>query len=501
MWMMPTAVEQRTRALERLQGETFDLLVVGGGIIGSRVALEAARSGASVAMVDAGDFGSGTSSASSKLIHGGLRYLQMNDYALVRESHRERRALLDRVATNLVWPLRFLLPVYRGGPHSVPTVAAGMLTYATLSGFRHSRARMIGAEAARRLVPDLETAGLSAAGVFEDAQTNDSRLVLATVKAGARAGAVVVNHLPVTGFQIAGGRVTAARAGELLIRARATINAAGPWVDAVRTLEDPKAEPIARLSKGVHLVLEPGGQPWAAGLTTPLADGRVTFALPWEGMLLLGTTDTEYTGDPGAVRAEPDDVETVLREAAIALPPDILARDRVRYVFAGLRVLPKGPGSTADAHREELIQTGRHGMVSVAGGKLTTHRRIALRVLHHLPAFRTVRLSSEPLPGAGQLPGPSSSADPGLWAHLSHLYGSESLAVLAAGAQEPVHPAGPDVWAQVQYALEHEWALSVEDVVRRRTTLAVRGLATPEVRQAIAATLAERGVFKTPDGS
>ncbi|MDQ6920585.1 MAG: glycerol-3-phosphate dehydrogenase/oxidase [Candidatus Dormibacteraeota bacterium] len=498
---MPTGAEQRTRALDRLREETFDLLVIGAGIVGARVALEAARAGASVALLDAGDFGSATSSASSKLIHGGLRYLQMNDYGLVREAHRERQALLDRVAPNLVWPLRFVLPVYRGGPHSVPTIAAGMLTYSTLSGFRHSRTRMVGADAARRLVPPLNTDGLSAAGIFEDAQTNDSRLVLATVKAAARAGAAVLNHLAVTGLQVSGGRVTGARAGELLVRARATVNAAGPWVDAVRKFEDPQAQPVARLSKGVHVVVDPCDEPWGAGLTTPLPDGRVTFALPWEGMLLLGTTDTEYTADPAAVSAEPDDVETVMREAAVALPSRLLTRDRIRYTFAGLRVLPRGVGSTARAPREELIQSGRYGMVSVAGGKLTTHRRIALRVLQHMEAFRTVRLSSDPLPGAGPLPGRPPEVEQSLWAHLTHLYGSDSMAVLKDGAGAPVHAAGPDVWAQVLYALDHEWAVTVEDVVRRRTTLAVRGLATPEVREAIDATLAERGVFKTPDGS
>jgi glycerol-3-phosphate dehydrogenase len=501
MWMMPTPAERRDRTLDRLRGESFDLLVVGAGIIGARVALEAARAGARVALLDAGDFGSGTSSASSKLIHGGLRYLQMNDYGLVREAHRERQALLDRVAPNLVWPLRFVLPVYRGGPHSAPTIAAAMLTYATLAGFRHSRTRMAGADAARRLVPPLNAEGLSAAGIFDDAQTNDGRLVLATVKAAARAGAAVVNHLPVDGFQVAGGRVTGARAGELLVRARATVNAAGPWVDAVRRLEDPQAQPVARLSKGVHVVVDPCEETWGAGLTTPLPEGRATFALPWEGMLLLGTTDTEYSGDPGTVSAEPEDVETVLREASVALPPRLLSRDRVRYTFAGLRVLPRGGGTTALTHREELIQTGRYGMVSVAGGKLTTHRRIALRVLQHLEAFRTVRLSSDPLPGAGPMPGRPPEVEPSLWAHLGHLYGSESLSVLAGGASEPVHPAGPDVWAQVLFALDREWAVTVEDVVRRRTTLAIRGLATPEVREAIAATLAERGVFKTPDGS
>jgi glycerol-3-phosphate dehydrogenase len=248
-------------------------------------------------------------------------------------------------------------------------------------------------------------------------------------------------------------------------------------------------------------VLDPPAEPWAAALTTPLPGGRVTFAAPWEGMLLLGTTDSEYGGDPGLVRAEPEDVRTVLGEAAMALPAQVLARDRVRYAFAGLRVLPRGGGSTASAHREELIETGPAGMVSVAGGKLTTHRRIALRVLRHLEGFRGARLSADPLPGAGPLPPRPPSVPPETWRHLTHLYGTKVSEVLDGREGTPIHPAGPDVWEQVEYAVDREWALTVEDVLRRRTTVEIRGLATPEIRQAVAATLAGRGVFKTADES
>ena len=498
---MATAPEERATALERLRSETFDLMVVGAGIIGARVALEAALTGARVALVEARDFGGATSSASSKLVHGGLRYLQLHDFALVREAHRERRMLQERLAPHLVRPLTFLLPVFRGAPHSAPTVAAGMLTYAALSGFRHSSIGMVGASGARQLVPSLRTERLVAAAVFQDAQTHDSRLVLATVAAAKSAGAVVANYLPITGLETAGGRLAAGRAGDLLIRSRAVVNAAGPWVDQVRRLEDPAAEPMARLSKGVHVVLDLPAEPWVAALTTPLPGGRVTFAAPWEGMLLLGTTDTEYSGDPGLVRAEPEEVRTVLGEAAVALPAQVLARDRVRYSFAGLRVLPRGGGSTARAHREELIETGPAGMVSVAGGKLTTHRQIAVRVLRRLEAFRGTRPTSDPLPGAGPLPPRPASVPAETWSHLTHLYGTEVLEVLGCGAGTPIHPSGPDVWAQVEYAVDREWALTVEDVLRRRTTIEVRGLATPDVRQAVAATLGERGVFKTVDES
>lgn len=488
----------RAATLERLGSRTFDLLVIGAGIIGARVAFEAARAGAAVALLDAGDFGGATSSASSKLVHGGLRYLPMGEYRLIRESHLERRALLDRVAPHLVRPLAFLLPVYGGGPHRALAVGAGLLTYSLLSGFRHSRARLVGAARARRLVPPLRTDGMHGAGLYEDARTHDSRLTLATVAAAARAGAVVVNHLPVTGLEVAGGRVAAARAGDVLVRCRAVVNAAGPWVDEVRRLEDPAARPVARLSKGVHVTMR-HDEPWGAALTVPVERGRVAFAVPWEGVLLLGTTDTEYEGDPGAVRAEPDDVDTVLREAAVGLPPEVLARDRIRYAFAGLRVLPRGEGDTASTPRDEVVHVGPAGMVSVAGGKLTTHRRIAVRVLHRLDAFAGVHVSPDPLPGAGPTPPRPLDVEPAIWDHLTHLYGVEAPRVAAAGAA-PVHPDGPDVWGQVHHAMGHEWACTVEDVVRRRTTLAVRGLATPEVRDAIRATLSGRGVFNSVDG-
>jgi glycerol-3-phosphate dehydrogenase len=488
----------RGRTLERLEAETFDLVVIGAGIIGARVAYEAAMAGAAVAMIDAHDFGSATSSASSKLVHGGLRYLQMYDFDLVREAHLERRALLDRVAPHLVRPLPFLLPVYRGGLRTVAVVGAAMLTYSALSGFRHSQNRLVGTRTARRLVPHINTAGMTAAGVYEDAQTHDSRLVLATVTAAARAGVGVLNHARVTGVETLDGRMHAVRVGDLRVRGRMVINAAGPWVDEVRRLEDPEAQPMARLSKGVHVVMEAPG-PWRAAVTTILDGGRATFAVPWEGMLLLGTTDTEYEGDPGAVAALPEDVETVLHEASIAMPPEVLDRSRIRYAFAGLRVLPDTGSSTVKTPRDEVIRTGPTGMVSVAGGKLTTHRQIALKVLHHLEAFRRAQLTEVPLPGAGPLPPRPAAVEPAAWEHLAHLYGDEAARVAALGP-EPVHPGGPDLWGQVAHAADHEWATTVDDVVRRRTTLQIRGLDTPEVREGIAATLADRGVLMSPDG-
>ncbi|MDQ6774333.1 MAG: glycerol-3-phosphate dehydrogenase/oxidase [Candidatus Dormibacteraeota bacterium] len=480
-------------ALERLASETFDLIVIGAGVVGARVAYEAAKAGAAVALLDAGDFGGATSSASSKLIHGGLRYLQMHDVALVHEARRERRILMDRIAPHLVRPLQMVLPIYHNGPHGRATVAAALGTYAFLSGFHQSHTRMVGPGTAARLVPGIRVDGLRAAGVYEDAQTHDSRLVLATVTAADRAGAVVANHLPVTELDIARGRVCAVHSGDLRVRCRMVINAAGPWVDHVRRLEDPRAADLVRLSKGVHLVLDrPPG--WRTALTTPLPEGRVAFAVPWQGMLLLGTTDTEFRADPADLRVDEADVSEVLSEAALGLSPELLARERIRYAFAGLRALPSGAGSTAQARREEVIAQGPAAMVSMAGGKLTTHRLIALHVLHRLPAFARTTLTDDPLPGSGPLPERPEGAEREVWEHLTGLYGQDAAAVFRRGP-ERIAPGGPDVWGQVLHAAAAEWARTVDDVVRRRTTLQVRGLDTPAVRAAIDATLARERVL------
>jgi glycerol-3-phosphate dehydrogenase len=485
---------RRTRTLEQLAQIEFDLLVIGGGIIGSRIAYEAARAGLRTALVDAGDFGGATSSASSKMIHGGLRYLAMYDFGLVHEAHLERRALLHHVAPHLVNRLPFLLPLYRRGPYGVPQIAAGLLLYSAMSGFRESTARVVPAARASAMVSPLKTEGLRGCGLYQDAQVNDGRLCIATVTAAARAGAVVANYVRVTELRRAAGSIVGASLASaddgstIGLRCRAAINASGPWTDHIRRLEDAQAPPSIRLSKGIHLTLPVEGI-WQAALTVPIDQTRVTFALPWEGMLLLGTTDTAYEGDPAAVTAGEDDIAAVLREAAIALPESMLRRDNVRYAFAGLRALPLGKGDTANSPREHVITVGPGGMVSVAGGKLTTHRRIALQVLNRLPSSllpRPVKLDDTPLPGSGSLPARPGSVDPEMYDHLAHLYGSELDRVLAYGESNPgalerIHMDGPDIWAQADYGRDEEWALTADDILRRRTTVSIRGLATAEV--------------------
>ena len=387
---------QRAAAWERLGGGRFDLLVIGAGIIGSRIAYEAAAAGLSVALVDAGDFGGATSSGSTKLIHGGFRYLPMGDLGLVWESQRERASLMARIAPRLVRRTPMVLAAYRGGPTRPGLAGAGVLAYGALCGFRGTGVGLTGARGAQRLIPSLNTDGLTVCGLFDEGQTNDARLVLATVAAGVDWGVAAINHAQVTGLDFArNGRAMASikgrpAEGSIQVAFTHVVNAAGASVDSLRRLEDPIAEPMARLSKGIHLLMDaPPG--WQAGLAVPVEDGRVAMAIPWQGMLMLGTTDTEYLGEPGGCAVSEVDIAQVLAEASVALPRDLIRASAVRFSFAGLRVLPIGDGSTATAHREHMVRVGSRGMVSIAGGKLTTHRRIALDVLNRIADARLAR--------------------------------------------------------------------------------------------------------------
>lgn len=459
--------------LEALAGRQFDLLVIGGGIVGAGIAEAASAHGMKIALVERGDFASATSSASSKLIHGGLRYLQLGDVRLVREAHQERRALMNVVAPHLVHRLNFLFPLYDDGPHRPWFVRTGVLLYSALA-----RAKLNGRvseQRALRLVPQLRTEGLHSSALYADAWTNDSRLTLANVRAAADRGASVLNYAEVVAIRPDGADVLAD--GETVhVRAKAIVNATGPWLDRVRRLEDPAAETSIRLSKGVHLIAD-GGENWTAAMTIPHDKVRVSFAIPWEGKLLLGTTDTLHEGEPEDAHVTDDDVRTILDEAAVAV------RDigEVRASFYGLRVLPGGPGATANARRETVYTRGTHGMLSVAGGKLTTYRRIALDALEQL-GVRNLDRSPRPLPGAtglSRIDWPV-ELDAATRSHLLHLYGSLVTEVLEPAVDdpsllEPILAGRPDLRAQALYAREHEWARSDEDVNRRRTTVWLAG--------------------------
>ncbi|MEU0674170.1 glycerol-3-phosphate dehydrogenase/oxidase [Streptomyces sp. NPDC006172] len=504
----------RAETREQLAKASYDLLVIGGGILGISTAWHAAQSGLRVALVDAGDFAGATSSASSKLLHGGLRYLQTGAVKLVAENHFERRAVSRQVAPHLANPLTFYLPVYKGGPHGAAKLGAGVFAYSALSAFGDGVGHLLSPAKAAQDVPELRTDNLKAVAVYGDDQMNDSRMALMTVRAAVEAGAVVLNHAEVKGLRFTRGRVTGAElrdrvsGDEFGVNARLVLNATGPWVDHLRLMEDENAAPSIRLSKGAHLVLK-RTSPWRAALATPIDKYRITFALPWEDMLLLGTTDEEYEGDPADVAVNDNDIAQILDEAAFSIRDQQLSRDLITYSFAGLRVLPGGPGDTAKAKRETVVTEGRGGMLSVAGGKWTTFRHIGRTVMQKLEALPGHPLGDDfepisalpkklPLPGVANpravahrllvdnpAPGPRMAADTAR--HLATHYGSLAFDIARLANENPelgerVHPDAPEIWAQVVYARDHEWAETADDVLRRRTTLTIRGLASDEVR-------------------
>jgi glycerol-3-phosphate dehydrogenase len=502
-------VPSRADSLAALGERTFDVLVAGGGIVGAGTAAAAAYHGLSVALVDRGDFAGATSSSSSKLIHGGLRYLRLGDVRLVREAHDERRALMRVVAPHLVHQIPFLMPLYEHGPYRPYVVQTGIAIYSTLA-----RARLNGLvdpSRAARMVPELRLEGLRKCGLYVDCWTNDSRLTLANVRATAERGGVVANYATVAELRVERGKVAGATVvadgRSIEVRARTVVNASGPWLDSIRRLEDPSAAPSIRLSKGVHVLLDPGAG-WSAALTVPHDKVRVSFAVPWQGMLLLGTTDELYEGDPGALAVEEADVAQVLAEAAVALDPELVGRGRVRATYAGVRVLPGGSGGTTSARRETVYTRGKAGMLSVAGGKLTTYRRIALDALGELRAelgLHRLDVRPWPLPGAEGLERLSVPVEisPTLRSHLRGLYGSLTAEVLAPAVEdrsllEPLASGAPDIAAQVLYAARAEWATGAEDVLRRRTVLALRGVADDAVTRKVEGLLGVRRPVGTP---
>ncbi len=493
---MTGSTPPREERLARLATEQFDVLVIGGGIVGASTAWAAARTGARVALVDRGDAAGATSSASSKLVHGGLRYLGLGDVRLVREAHRERRWNAAIVAPHLVRPLRFIIPVGPASPHHATTLRAGVFAYAALSGFRDGRSGRLSPEEALAAAPGLRPGPDATFIGYHDNQTDDARLVIAALRTAEQAGATWLNYVEVEGLRQVDGRVVGAELRDVVtgascgVSARVVVNATGPWVDRIRALEDRRAGTSVRLSKGAHLVLETD-LTWNAAVTSPLAEGRVSFAIPWHDMLLLGTTDEPFESDPGSVEATAADRDQILAEAATTITADVLAESRVRTMFAGLRVLPLGSESTAGTRRETVISLGSGGMVSVAGGKLTTWRTIGIEVARR--ALESIGLSAPdsrptPLLGAADpdvVAGELRRSHPQLGAAslrtLARTYGTLAHEVVAPALDdptlyEPIVPGAPDILAQAGYAVAHELARTPEDVLRRRTTISIRGL-------------------------
>jgi glycerol-3-phosphate dehydrogenase len=507
---------RRAPIAEALRRTPFDLLIIGGGINGAGIARDAVLRGLSVALVEQNDFASGTSSKSSKLIHGGLRYLENYEFALVLEASRERDHLRRHLAPHLVHPMPFVFPIFRGDPVGRLRLTAGLWVYDGLSAFRNiARHRSWGQRATLKHEPQLRSDGLRGAMHYYDCWTDDARLTLETLQSAIAEGAVVCNHVGVTELLREDGRLAGARVHDrptgtsFTIRARQIVNATGPWLDRVRELDEPGTRPVLRLTKGVHIVVprERVGNRNAIVLRAP-ADGRVMFAIPWEDQTLVGTTDTDYDARPEDVAADADDVRYLLDAVNAYFPAANLGEGDVIGAYAGLRPLV-APAETesetpSETSREEEIFESASGLLSLGGGKLTTYRRVAEKVVDRViervrklepeRRFGECRTGELPLPGA-RVDDPDRGGfrgfakrlraevapplDDGLVRHLLQRYGVRARELIAAlrrepAAARPLVPELPYRRLEVTRAADAEMAVTLDDVLRRRVPVSFR---------------------------
>jgi glycerol-3-phosphate dehydrogenase len=505
---------QRDEALAALDSEVFDVLVIGGGVTGAGVALDAASRGLKVALVEKDDFASGTSSKSSKLIHGGLRYLQQHEYRLVYENLAERQRLLEN-APHLVSPLPFLIPLFgRDGivNRSVARVyLAALWLYDLTGGIRIGRRHeRVSRDQALAHMPTLVADRLVAGFLYWDARADDARLTLAVIRTAVLDhGAVAANHTAVTALltgedgRIQGARVAPDGSPPFEIRASVVVNAAGVWSDEVRTLDEHADPHSIRPAKGIHITVPNEAFPCDIAAVIPVReDHRSIFVVSWGDQVYLGTTDTDYDGPLDDPSCLPEDVDYILA-AANAVTTRPIGRSDITGLWTGLRPLlapvegKHAPSErTADLSRRHTVTTSGAGVVTVTGGKLTTYRKMAEDTVDAVVAVlgrRSLRCVTKDLRlrgaghasrvpaqrlddlGGGPVPDPATATA----SHLAGRYGSETPDVLAMadGRPELLDPLVEGLhYLEVEalYAVRHEMAGSVADVLDRRTRASLR---------------------------
>jgi glycerol-3-phosphate dehydrogenase len=494
---MSDAIRARAEAVAALGSREFDVLVIGGGITGCAVARDAALRGLSVALVEKDDFASGTSSRSSRLIHGGVRYLEHGHVHLVFESSAERHRLL-RLAPHLVRPLAFTWPVYAGARIPRWKLGAGLLLYDALALFRNvERHKRLSRSAVLAREPRLRSDGLVGGAQYYDAATNDARLTLANAIAAAEAGAIVLNHTGVETLQKARGTISGATVREEIertlinIRAKVVVNATGPWSNAVRSMDAPTdtAWGTTRGSKGAHIAVPRDriGNNDALTLLSP-NDQRVFFVLPADRHAIIGTTDTYSSESPDEVRATNEDVRYLLNAANTFFPQAGLREEDVVSAWAGIRPLLPATSETPGAvTREHAVTTSESGLVTITGGKLTTYRVMAhdviAVVLRRLGAPPSAdRATSSPLPGGDfqsvqDLIGAIDdvTGDRALAKHLATAYGTRWTEVwrsIREDGADRIADGLPYTTGELRYCVSRELATTLGDLFIRRTHLA-----------------------------
>jgi glycerol-3-phosphate dehydrogenase len=502
-------MRERAAQIRETRGRTFDVIVIGGGINGAGIARDAAERGLSVLLLDQQDWGFGTTWRSTKLIHGGLRYLEHGEIPLVFESLRER-AVLMRTAPHLVRPLPFLLPEYNADRHRPAVLRAGITLYDCLAvGGGLPRHRSLSPDQVLAAEPDLRRTGLRGGIGYWDCQVElPERLCLENVLRAAEAGALTVSYMRIDTLNAARGRIHGVSAEDCLsgatyeFRGRVVVNAAGPWVDRVLGRMPPRA-PMIGGTRGSHLVIRfPNGGPRRAIYAEAAADRRPFFVIPWRGVHLIGTTDIR-TSDPDDVLPAAYEIEYLFEATKELLPGEPIRDADVWYAYGGIRPLPyteQGPEG-AITRRHHVIDHRRDdvgGLYSVVGGKLTTARRLAAEVVDRLmnAMGRTgrSRTASEPLVPGRWRPLDGSLEEQRLW----RIYGARGGEVLAMQQADPalaarLCPHTLDTIAQARYAIRSEGAVTVGDVLFRRTPTGWSCCAGLDAAPVVAGLLAESG--------
>ncbi len=513
------------RDIARLEKGEYDLIVVGGGINGVAIANIASDCGLKVALLEKGDFAGGTSSKSTKLIHGGIRYLEHLEFDLVRESLKERFIQFKNVP-HLVKPLLFIIPVYKNDKRPLWMMKFGVWLYDFLSGpYKIGRRRYLLMEELSLLEPSLNKENCLGAVLYYDAQMDDARLCLENVLSASLKGAHAANYVEVTGFLKENGKVTGVEAMDLLgkrnliIRARKTICATGPWTNKLLKLDHPSSRKKVRLTKGVHLVY-PGQLTAHAFLLTSHRDKRIFFMIPWMGNSLIGTTDTDYAGDPDSVAADSEDIQYLLEEARRFFPGIDFQEGKIITTFAGLRPLVRRGGAPSDVSRKHVVETSFSGLFFVIGGKYTTYRKIAMdcvnRILKSLQnpsgvgaragltprreiaerQARPISFESYPLYGSGEISESAQAAADRVGlpiktvTYLMGKYGTRYIDVLKLTEnhpelKNPICSCSPAIGAQVVYSIETEMAQTPEDIIHRRLGLGYLMCPTQQCRKNI----------------
>ena len=494
------------------RSSVHDIVVIGGGITGAGIARDAALRGLKVALFEKGDYASGTSSKSSKLVHGGLRYLEHGEIGLVFESVSERR-VQTRVAPHLVRPLPFIIPIYKGAKPGLEMMNFGLWIYDSLALFRSPKLHRTfrGTRAALELEPQLKPDGLRGALEYYDCATDDARLVLENAIDARNLGADCHTYTEVLRFErradrrITGVVVRDRLTGETrTVECKAVVLAAGAWTDEmIRRFEIPMDRPLLRRTKGVHIVIPRDRLPLARAITliSPV-DGRVMFAIPWRERTVLGTTDTDFSGSADEVAADAEDVRYLCESGNGYFPGANLTPEDVISTWAGLRPLIAAPPNVDESEisREHEVFTRNDGLVIIAGGKLTTYRRMAreavgktLELLAEIGETvdpKKVSTKARPLPGAAGLDDPSLEAvaaigrrlmeehglDADTATHLCGVYGTRApiiaeRIVADRSLGERIDRELPYVWAEIEFAAQHDLARTVEDVLARRVPL------------------------------